>query len=696
MTDFSAKNFYKRLTFLFLLALAFTANAFAQNDNASDRRPVNGVAAINKLGLRLPTVASRHGKSPEKLRRLFLEDPTLFVDDTDRLLYVDDFEESQNVVTSNEPVIQEAGPFPYTQTFTLHSRPGSNRVIYLDFNGHTTSGTQWNTSYTSGQPIVSAPFSIDSDPTTFSTQEQDVIQYAWQRIAEDYAPFDVDVTTQDPGDAAIYRSSTSDLQYGTRAVISPTNFIGSNVGGVAYVGVYDFIGTQYQPAFMIANPSTSAKSIAEATSHEVGHNLNLTHDGTATLGYYQGHGDWSPIMGVGYYTNISQWSRGEYPGANNQQDDLAIMQTKGLALIADDYGNTTASATVIGGSNINLRGLITTRADVDVFRFTTDSGNVSINISPAPLGGNLDIKAQILDSAGNVIATSDPSSLTLVSTFPAGISAGFNQFLPGGNYYLTVEGIGAGSLTDGYSDYASIGQYAITGTLINNACASSLNPTSINVPLTAGTGTVALTIPAGCSWTAVSNAPSWITITSNLSGTGSATVGYSVAANTEAQRTGTITIGGQTFTINQAGTDVCAPVAISFEQTVGGTLNTSSCTNTNGFAIKKYTFSGTANQQITIALSSSNFDTFLELYNGTTLVTSNDDSGGGLDSRIPANSGYFSLPATATYTIIVRGFSSGATGSYTLSLTQAPYSTPSYEGDVSPRPNGDSMIQSND
>ena len=39
-----------------------------------------------------------------------------------------------------------AAPYPYAQTFALHSRPGSSRVIYLDFNGETITGTAWNNS----------------------------------------------------------------------------------------------------------------------------------------------------------------------------------------------------------------------------------------------------------------------------------------------------------------------------------------------------------------------------------------------------------------------------------------------------------------------------------------------------------------------------------------------------------------------
>ena len=57
----------------------------------------------------------------------------------------------------------------------------------------------------------------------------------------------------------------------------------------------------------------------------------------------------------------------------------------------------------------------------------------------------------------------------------------------------------------------------------------------------------------GCVWTAaVNNNTGWINITSGSSGTGSGTVSYSVAVNTsKAPRTGTMTIGGRTFTVMQ-------------------------------------------------------------------------------------------------------------------------------------------------
>ena len=60
-----------------------------------------------------------------------------------------------------------------------------------------------------------------------------------------------------------------------------------------------------------------------------------------------------------------------------------------------------------------------------------------------------------------------------------------------------------------------------------------------------------VTTTAACAWTAASGAP-WITVTSGASGTGNGSVGLSIAANTGAARSGTVTIAGQTFTVNQA------------------------------------------------------------------------------------------------------------------------------------------------
>jgi len=80
---------------------------------------------------------------------------------------------------------------------------------------------------------------------------------------------------------------------------------------------------------------------------------------------------------------------------------------------------------------------------------------------------------------------------------------------------------------------------------------SSISPTSASVSGTGGTGTVSVSAPANVAWTAISSA-AWIRIYYGITGTGNGSFGYSVSANlTQSPRTGSVLIGGQTFTVNQ-------------------------------------------------------------------------------------------------------------------------------------------------
>ena len=68
-----------------------------------------------------------------------------------------------------------------------------------------------------------------------------------------------------------------------------------------------------------------------------------------------------------------------------------------------------------------------------------------------------------------------------------------------------------------------------------------------------GPGLTAVTAPAGCAWTGVSINTVWLTVTSGATGGGDGTVAFSASANPNTTtRTGTLTVAGQTFTVNQA------------------------------------------------------------------------------------------------------------------------------------------------
>ncbi|WNB77785.1 PKD domain-containing protein [Methylomonas koyamae] len=429
----------------------------------------NGKAAIDALGDKLEAVARAYDMSAERLAEILASDSTAWIDESGRLLYIDSLPQGDaggQEATATAPAEAGSGGMSVassTDAFALHSKAGANRVIYLDFNGHVASATAWNSG-----TLTAPAYDIDGNPAAFSATELNNIKQIWQRVAEDYAPFDVDVTTEEPSSDKLFRTAADDGQYGTRAVItrSMPQLCNQACGGVAYVNVYSYYSAskpdRYQPAWVFLDKLGNGfpKYVAEAVSHEVGHNLNLSHDGNASTSYYSGHGSgatgWGPIMGVGYYKPVTQWSKGEYPGANNLQDDISVIHAAGTPLRVDDYANNSAGAGPIAGdsSAVNQSGIIERSSDVDVFAFNTGGGGVQFNAAPDSVSQNLDIQLKLLDGKGATVQQANPAD-----SLAASVSAVLNP----GQYYLQIEGVGFGDLVSGYSDYGSLGRYQISG-----------------------------------------------------------------------------------------------------------------------------------------------------------------------------------------------------------------------------------------
>jgi PKD repeat protein len=420
------------------------------------------------LGSRLNQLAAWYDRTDVELRDLCVKEKNLHMDRQGHLHFIcEGLMPLQNAVvraqTTTTGTTIPSGPFPVDQTFLLHTKPGASKVIYLDFDGHTTSGTFWNTNFASGANIVTPAYSTDSTTTSFTVTELNNIQAIWQRIAEDFAPFDVDVTTQDPGLEALRKTTTADTQFGVRVCIGGSSYdwYGAGAGGVAYLN--SFTWNSDTPCFVFTAQlgSGNVKYTAEAASHEAGHTFNLSHDGqvahdaVAAVGYYQGHANWAPIMGVGYYKDVTQWSKGEYPYADNTQDDTAMIAAI-TGYRVDEHGDSILNATPLTGTTIDAAGIIERRTDADLFGFTTGAGTISFNATPAALSPNLGLQFALYDGLGNLVTSASPTTLG------AALSATVAQ----GTYYLAVDGVGTGDPLTAYNDYGSLGQFRVTGSLV--------------------------------------------------------------------------------------------------------------------------------------------------------------------------------------------------------------------------------------
>jgi hypothetical protein len=400
-----------------------------------------------------------------------------------------------------------------SDAFSLHSKPGAANVVFLDFDGHTFTNTAWGAG-----TFVAKAFSSDADRTTFSNTERGQIVEIWHRVAEDLSPFDIDVTTQEP---ATFTARTGRVLITEDTDVNGVAMPSQGAGGVAYVNVFGAsnYASYYSPALVYANNlgPNGATYIAEASSHEFGHNLGLSHDGTLVGGasYYGGLGSglvsWAPIMGNGYYNNVTEWSKGEYPDANQTQDDLAIIAGK-LSYRADDHGDTIATGTALVADGTGLvdssnpeidpynllpqnKGIINSGTDVDVFTFVSGAGPLTLTVTPAwdafyratdRRAANLDVSIELRDNANNVVASNDPNNDTKASV---------SATVAAGTYHLLITG--AGNAITPYSDYNSMGEYFINGNITSGTAdttAPNPNPmTWASVPAPTGTSTIAMT-----------------------------------------------------------------------------------------------------------------------------------------------------------------------------------------------------------
>jgi hypothetical protein len=325
-----------------------------------------------------------------------------------------------------------------------HSRPGATAKVFLDFDG--LAARTW------GQYSVptQTTWSTDSDLATFSTSEQQAIYEIWARVAEKYSPFNIDVTTEDPGNRTAYQ--TLDVVFCSD---DGTSWLGSKSGGIAYINSFRG-GTGGNTAFVFPKNlgPNSARFMAEAAAHESGHAFGLNHQSSWSGGtkteYNPGNSLVAPIMGSSYSAQRGLWWNGTTTSATTIQDDLAILSSSAnrFGYATDDHPNTVSSADALtlSGTTITGYGVIEQMTDADAFSFETGAGSIQVTVDSAKYGGMLDLKLSLYDNAGNLVAFAN--NQTLGETL--------NVTVAQGTYKLVVASNG---------NYGDLGQYSIQGSV---------------------------------------------------------------------------------------------------------------------------------------------------------------------------------------------------------------------------------------
>lgn len=332
----------------------------------------------------------------------------------------------------------------------LSSRSWAPVKLYLDFDGDYTS--TWG----SYRPGTTPAYDQDGNASSFSWDEIASIREIWGRVAEKYSPFNLDVTTINPGNLSNGRALK--VIFGGAG-----SWMGGDGGGIGYINSFTNSSPNTAYVFTRNLSNGSPRYAAEAAAHEAGHAFGLEHQvlwsgGRLSDEYYKGRGGRAPIMGSSYGATRGVWWYGTTSGsAWSRQDDLAILTSakNGFGYRADDHAASLSRATALSGSSPTDKGVIERHSDVDAFSFSISAGAVSITAKPFEKGGMLDLKLTLRRSNGGIVATADTWSL----------GETINRTLAAGKYIIEVASHGT---------YGDLGQYTVWA----KAATSSATPVS--------------------------------------------------------------------------------------------------------------------------------------------------------------------------------------------------------------------------
>ena len=312
----------------------------------------------------------------------------------------------------------------------LNSRIGAKVTLFLEFRGATVTDTWWN----GGKTIQAASPGYDAAKVT----------QTFNVVAQKYSNLNVNITT----DPNLY--NTAPVGSRMRVIFTPTQFI-KGYSGIAWVGCLPSTSSTWSktlPCWVFTNAVSTGEQAGLVAAHELGHTFGLKHDGVNKVEYYNGNKEVSlaPIMCSSIGKKVVQWSKGEYTGATNVQDDIKVLST------ISGYATALPTLTPIIGV-VKVDDVIRYNGDAGVYTFSTSTGGDVQLVVNVPEYSMLDSRIELIQN-GIPIAVGMASGLnsTLTTTVKAGV------------YTVRVSGEGFGDVRSaGYSSYGSVGAFKLTG-----------------------------------------------------------------------------------------------------------------------------------------------------------------------------------------------------------------------------------------